>query len=157
MARKVIGYFENNGQAQWALRELKGKGYQEISILANERGEAAGSRDVGSSSAVISNEALAGGALGGLAGLALGAGAMVIPGIGPILALGPLAMTVSGAVSGGIAGALADYGIPEEHSHFFESKVREGYTVMVLKTDDHQTAEAGRVMKNFGARMVMVP
>ncbi|MEQ8199920.1 MAG: hypothetical protein ABRQ24_00700 [Syntrophomonadaceae bacterium] len=156
MANKVIGYFADNNQAHWALRELKSKGFREISILGNERGEDPGSRDISQSTSSWPSLDMSGETLGGLAGLALGAGAMVIPGIGPILALGPLAMTVGGAVSGGITDALVDYGIPEETSRFFEAKVREGNTVMVLKTDDHLTDEAARVMRNFGAQDVTI-
>jgi len=156
MSRRVIGYFEDNGQAHQALRELKDKGFNEISILANEKGDDTGNRDIGNSSSNLSSATMINAGLGGLAGLALGAGAMVVPGIGPILAIGPLAMTAAGAITGGLAGALADYGIPEDRSRFFESKLREGNTVMVLKADDNLTDEAARVMRNFGAREVTV-
>lgn len=156
MSRKVIGYFQDNGQARQALLELKDKGFNEISILANEKGDETGNRDIGTSSSNLTSAAMINTGLGGLAGLALGAGAMVVPGIGPILAIGPLAIAAAGAVTGGLAGALADYGIPEDRSLFFESKVREGNTVMVLKTDDNLTDEAVRLMRNFGARKVTV-
>ena len=156
MSRRVIGYFEDNGQAHQALRELKDKGFNEISILANEKGDETGYRDMGSSSSNLSSAAAINAGLGGLAGLALGAGAMVVPGIGPILAIGPLAMAAAGAITGGLAGALVDYGIPEDRSRFFESKVKEGNTVMVLKANDNLTDEAARVMRNFGAREVTV-
>ncbi len=44
-----------------------------------------------------------GGVLGGIAGLLAGAGALLIPGIGPIVAAGPFA-TTAGLVGGGLAG-----------------------------------------------------
>ena len=70
MSRRVIGYFEDNGQAHQALRELKNKGFQEISILANEKGDETGNRDIGTSSSNLSNAAMINGALGaGRAGL----------------------------------------------------------------------------------------
>lgn len=156
MDKRVIGYFEDNRQAEQALRELKGKGFNEISILGNEKGDQSGSRDSGRSTSTLSNGTMTGGALGGLAGLALGAGALTIPGIGPILALGPLAMVLGGAVTGGVAGALIDYGIPKDQSEFYESKIREGNTVMVLKADENQIDEVARVMRNFGAKDVRV-
>ncbi len=156
MDKRVIGYFEDNRQAEQALRELKGKGFHEISILGNEKSEQSGSRDSRRSTSTLSSGTMTGGALGGLAGLALGAGALTIPGIGPILALGPLAMVLGGAVTGGIAGALVDYGIPKEQSEFYEGKIREGNTVMVLKADEQQIDEVARVMRNFGAKDVRV-
>ncbi len=54
----------------------------------------------------LSDGTLTGGALGGLAGLALGAGALVIPGLGPIIAAGPLAGILTGALTGGVAGGF---------------------------------------------------
>lgn len=156
MDKRVIGYFEDNGQAEQALRELKGKGFHEISILGNEKGDQSGGRDTSRSSSILSSGTMTGGALGGLAGLAMGAGALTIPGIGPILALGPLAMTLGGAITGGVAGALVDYGIPKDQSEFYESKIKEGNTVMVLKADEHQIDEVARVMRNFGAKDVRV-
>ncbi len=91
-----------------------------------------------------------------MAGLALGAGALTIPGIGPILALGPLAATLGGVVTGGVAGALVDYGIPQERSDFYESKLREGNTVMVLVTDEYRTDEVAKIMRDFEAKDVQV-
>jgi uncharacterized membrane protein len=152
MEKRVIGYFDKNSEAEQALRELKEKGYNEISILGNEKNENQGRSN--DTTGYLSNGTMTGGAIGGLAGLALGAGALFIPGIGPILALGPLAATLSGAVTGGIAGALVDYGIPQERSDFYETKVREGNTVMVLKTDERKIDEAAGIMRNHGAKDV---
>ena len=50
-----------------------------------------------------------GGALGGIAGLLAGVGALLIPGIGPIVAAGPIAATLTGVVGGGLAGGLIDW------------------------------------------------
>jgi hypothetical protein len=52
----------------------------------------------------------AGALIGGIAGLAAGLGAMAIPGIGPVIAAGPLAVAIGsagiGAATGGVVGAL---------------------------------------------------
>jgi uncharacterized membrane protein len=86
----------------------------------------------------------------------MGAGALVIPGIGPILALGPLAAVLGGAVTGGIAGALVDYGIPEDRSSFYESKIKEGNTVMVVKADESKTDEVAQIFRSYEAKDVRV-
>ena len=156
MDKRIIGYFEDNDQAERALRELKEKGYREISILGNEKGERRGRGGDAQSSTHLNNGTMTGGAIGGLAGLALGAGALFIPGIGPILAMGPLAATLGGAVTGGVTGALVDYGIPEDRSSFYESKVKEGNTVMVVKADERKTDEIAHIMRNYGAKDVKV-
>jgi len=51
---------------------------------------------------------------------------------------------------------LIDYGIPKDRSDFYETKIREGNTVLVLKTDEQKTDEVARMMKNFGAKDVKV-
>jgi len=159
MDKKVIGYFADNGKAEEALRELKEKGFNEISILGHDKGDESGSkgRDNNSSFAgTLSNGTMTGGAIGGLAGLAMGAGLLAIPGIGPILALGPLAATLGGAITGGIGGALVDYGIPADRSNFYETKIKEGNTVMVLKTDENKTDEVAKILRAHGAQDVRV-
>lgn len=168
MEKRVIGYFKESNQAGQAANELKGKGFTEISILGNEnRGKENSSKDTNEMSFEnqnLSNGTVTGGTIGGLAGLGLGAGALgalgaaalLIPGIGPIVAMGPLAAALGGAVTGGIAGALVDYGIPEERSDFYETKIREGNTVLVLKTDEQKTDEVAKMMKNYGAKEVRV-
>lgn len=154
MAKRIIGYFEDTGNAEESLRECKQRGFNEISILGNEKQDETGIQGTGGSS--LSSGTMTGGALGGLAGLALGAGALVIPGIGPILALGPIAMGLGGAVTGGIAGALVDYGIPEDRSNFYEQKIREGNTIMIVKTDEGKTDEVAGIMRDHGAKDVRV-
>ncbi len=159
MDKRIIGYFEDNGQAEQALRELKQKGFNEISILGNEKGGQEGGRGRNNSTSFagnLSNGTMTGGALGGLAGLALGAGALFIPGIGPILALGPIAAGLGGALTGGIAGALVDYGIPQDRSDFYEAKIKEGNTIMVLKADESKTDEVAKIMRDHGAKDVRV-
>jgi len=158
--KKVIGYFEDNNQAQQAAQELKNQGYKEISILGNDDRGNQGQRDRrnnnGGMNMGLSSGTMTGGTLGGLAGLALGAGALAIPGLGPIIAMGPLAAAIGGAVTGGVAGALVDYGIPKEQSDYYESKLREGKTIMVIKTQQDKSDQVASIMKNYGAREVKV-
>jgi uncharacterized membrane protein len=161
MDKKVIGYFKDNGKAQEALRELKEKGFNEISILGNEKGDKSDDKsgNKGRNDATfgtLTSGTVTGGAVGGLAGLAMGAGLLFIPGIGPILALGPLAAALGGAVTGGIGGALIDYGIPADQSNFYETKIKEGNTVMVLKADEHKIDEVAKILRNHGAQDVKV-
>jgi hypothetical protein len=72
----------------------------------------------------------AGGVVGGVLGFLACAGAMVIPGIGPLIVAGPILSALSGAAIGatvgGIAGALIGMDIPEYEAKMFEGKVRDG-------------------------------
>lgn len=155
MEKRVIGYFEDSRQAEQAANDLKNKGFKEISILGSDEREGSKNRGQGGNQS-LSNGTMTGGAIGGLAGLALGAGALFIPGIGPIVAMGPLAAALGGAVSGGVAGALVDYGIPQERSQFYETKIKEGNTVMILKTGEDKTDKVAEIFRNFGAKDVRV-
>ncbi|MDD4347249.1 MAG: hypothetical protein PHZ11_10320, partial [Desulfitobacteriaceae bacterium] len=38
MGKKIIGYFQDSNQASQAVNELKAKGFNEISLLGNEKG-----------------------------------------------------------------------------------------------------------------------
>jgi hypothetical protein len=96
----------------------------------------------------------AGAAIGGIGGLLLGLGALAIPGIGPILAAGPIAAALAGAgigaVTGGIIGALVDLGIPEESAEVYAEGIRRGNVLVVVQVADNRTDEATRIMQQKG-------
>lgn len=85
--------------------------------------------------------AVLGGALGWLAGI----GAVAIPGVGPLIAAGPIAAALSGAAVGGavggIAGALIGMGIPEYEAKRYEGKVKGGGILISVHTEDGEEAE----------------
>ncbi len=102
----------------------------------------------------ISDGVISGGLLGGLAGLLIGAGSMIIPGLGIIAAAGPITGLLSGAVTGGIVGGLIDLGIPERESRQYESDIRQGKVLFSMKTDDDKVDRVTEVLRNSGARNV---
>lgn len=158
MSKTVIGVFSSRDQAEKAVAELRGKGFDnEISILAKED-KATPNRDENSvmfgGGDSAADGATTGGVLGGIAGLALGAGALAIPGIGPIIAAGPIAGLLSGAAAGGLAGGLADWGIPESRSRFYEGKVKEGGIVAAVKSSDDKIDMAADILRRNGAQDV---
>ena len=81
----------------------------------------------------------AGGAIGGTLGLLAGIGALAIPGVGPLIAAGPImgalaGLGVGGAV-GGLVGALIGMGIPEYEAKRYEGRVRDGGTLLSVHCD----------------------
>lgn len=98
----------------------------------------------------------AGGVIGGSLGLLAGIGALAIPGVGPLIAAGPImgalaGLGVGGAV-GGIVGALVGMGIPEFEAKRYESAVREGGTLLSVHCDtDPQIDQAKIALKETGA------
>ncbi len=104
----------------------------------------------------ISDGVISGGLLGGLAGLLIGAGSMIIPGLGIIAAAGPITGLLSGAVTGGIVGGLIDLGIPERESRQYESGIKQGKVLFSMKTDDDKVDHVTALLRNSGARSVNV-
>ena len=62
--------------------------------------------------------------------LLVGLGAFAIPGVGPIVAAGPIVATLTGAgvgaATGGILGGLTDLGVSENDAHTYAEGVRRG-------------------------------
>lgn len=102
----------------------------------------------------LADGTMTGGAIGGLSGLALGAGLLIIPGLGPIVAAGPLAGILTGALTGGIAGGLIDYGIPEEHSKEYEQKINEGKIIAIIHAEGERLEEVKALLREYGAREI---
>src|SRR5688500_1208940 len=98
MAKTVVGSFESYREAQQVVEALAqiGIARDHISIVArNEDGAAAKSPGTGDGGAAAASGAgkgaAAGGVLGGAAGLVVGLAGLAIPGIGPVIAAGPIA------------------------------------------------------------------
>ncbi len=81
----------------------------------------------------------------------VGAGALAIPGIGPIIAAGPIAAALSGAVAGSIAGGLIDWGIPAETSQKYEQSVAQGNILAVIRSDASKVQQAAQILRQNGA------
>ncbi|MDR9757272.1 MAG: hypothetical protein RJR35_11220 [Thermoanaerobacterales bacterium] len=83
MGSVVLGVFDSRDQAERAAQELRNKGFhKDISLVAkDEGGQIEETRMGGGEEGDTAIEGVTtGGALGGLAGLAAGAGALAIPG-----------------------------------------------------------------------------
>ncbi len=157
MSKVVIGSFHDRDSAESAIQELKNQGLgRDLSLVTrDDEGEpGVENRGVSYSDQNLAEGSITGGALGGIAGMLAGAGALLIPGIGPILAAGPLAASLTGIVTGGIAGGLVDYGIPEERSEFYEEQVRQGSILVSLKSSSEKVDAAADILREYGAEDV---
>jgi hypothetical protein len=87
------------------------------------------------------------------AGLLASLGVLAIPGIGPLVAAGVLATTLAtaaaGTVTGGLLGALIDYGVSPEHAEVYAENVRRGGTLVSVKADGERLAEAEEIMQEY--------
>ena len=98
----------------------------------------------------------AGGAIGGTLGVLAGIGALAIPGVGPLIAAGPImaglaGLGIGGAV-GGIVGALVGMGIPEYEAKRYEGQVKGGGTLLSVHCDtSEEISRAKDLLKSTGA------
>ncbi len=91
---------------------------------------------------------------GSVIGGTLGAvAAMLIPGIGPILAGGLLAATFGGAAIGGIAGGFLSMGVPEQRARYYEQQFQSGHIIVTVKAGDRQQ-QALNTLRHYGATEV---
>lgn len=101
---------------------------------------------------------------GGVAGLGVGAalgwlagiGALAIPGVGPLIAAGPimgaLAGGAVGGATGGIIGALVGMGIPEFEAKRYDAKIREGNILISVHTEDSKQRDVAKdIFKRLNA------
>lgn len=152
--QKVLGTFPNSDAAEKAVSQMRQKGFdKDISIIARDKNREKNQYTTMNNDN-ITNGTATGGVLGALAGLAVGAGALTIPGLGPMIAAGPIAGFFSGTATGGIAGGMVDYGIPEDRSKFYEAKIKQGSILVTVQAADNQVNEAADTLRRFGAQDV---
>jgi hypothetical protein len=98
-----------------------------------------------------------GGVIGGTLGLLAGIGALAIPGIGPLIAAGPIMTALAGlgagGAVGGVVGALVGMGIPEYEAKRYEGAVKGGGTLLSVHcSSSDEVALAKQALKETGAR-----
>lgn len=159
MVKTVIGSFDSVDEANRALRDLRTAGFLEsdINLVANnvQRGISKEPRLTTASEHPAATGAAAGGALGGAAGLAASLMGLAIPGIGPILAAGPIVAALAGAgagaVAGGLIGGLTELGIEKSHAEIYAEAVRRGGSLVTVRTDESREDEVTRILRDAGA------
>jgi hypothetical protein len=107
----------------------------------------------------VTSGVVAGGITGGVLGLLTGLGALAIPGLGPLIAAGPIVAALAGAGAvgtlGGIVGALVGMGIPEYEAKRYEGRMREGGVLLSVHCDsDDWVKRAKDILHHTGAQEV---
>jgi hypothetical protein len=159
----AFGIYQTQLDVEYTVDALRTEGFRntDVSVLFSEN---QGTKDF----AVESNTkapggsaagATTGGVIGGVLGWLAGIGALAIPGVGPLIAAGPIlaalaGVGVGGAV-GGIAGALIGMGIPEYEAKRYEGRVRDGGILLSVHCDDRNwTVKAKQILERTGAQDV---
>src|SRR6478672_4786646 len=140
----IFGIVKSHSQAEQIVEGLQNAGFpaSEISVLLPDN---EGKHDIGHVKATKAPEgattgATAGGVTGGVIGLLAGIGALAIPGVGPLIAAGPIMAALSGAAiggtTGGVVGGLIGLGIPEIEAKRYEAKLKAGNYLIAVHTRD---------------------
>jgi len=162
MSKKaVICIASSETQAEAIVDRLKSTGFSnsDISVLFPDK---RGTKDFAHEHHTKAPEgattgASAGGVVGGALGWLAGIGALAIPGVGPLIAAGPIMAALSGAAVGaavgGITGALVGLGIPEYEAKRYEGKIKSGNILIAVHSEDsEQTKQAKAIFEEFGAQ-----
>ncbi|WP_422486572.1 general stress protein [Gudongella sp. DL1XJH-153] len=142
----LVGVFGMVEEAVEVIKRLKESGYREdeITLVVKddeklERIEDEVDVDVEAQGFTekVAGGAAIGGTLGGLYAALPALGLVTVPGIGPILAAGPIAGVlggiVAGSVTGGLIGALVELGVDEEDAKNYEYLVEEGKILILVE------------------------
>src|ERR1700750_1405698 len=155
----AYGIYPSNTAAEGAVDQLVAAGFskQDVSVLMADR---KGSKDFAAEKNTKAPEGATtgvgvGGAVGGTLGLLAGIGALAIPGVGTLIAAGPImgalaGLGVGGAV-GGLVGALVGMGIPEYEAKRYEGRVKDGGVLLSVHCDSsEEVSRAKDVLKAAG-------
>jgi len=155
----VFGIYSRRNAVEGAADLLARSGFPvtDISVLLPN---GLGTSEIGTEKATKAPEGAAAGAgsgavLGGTLGLLAGIGALAIPGVGPLIAAGPIMATLAGigvgGTVGGFAGALIGLGIPEYEAKRYEGRLQKGGILLSVHCDTSEEIELAKdIMERTG-------
>ena len=157
--RTAAGVFRDRDDAKRAIDELKDAGFRDsqIGYAARDDRNGALDRDTNAEkSGDTASGAVAGAVTGGVLGAVAGAAAaLLIPGVGPVVAGGILASALGGAAigaaGGGIIGALMNSGVEEHEARYYDEEFRRGGTVVTVQSGADRYDEAMAILRRNGA------
>jgi hypothetical protein len=163
--KSIAGIFIAREEAVQAARELQSLGFdgRDITVLS----PGARMQELAAVPAEDAEQPGMGKAVGGVVGGALGLGtgaiigSLLLPGIGPVLAVtfGAAAAGIGGALAGAAAGGVFEdmltRGVPKDEIFFYEDALRKNHTVLIALCDNDEKVEATRaVLRRYGAESV---
>ncbi len=159
----VFGIYPDRVSVEEAVEALRASGFRgtDISVLFQDN---QGTKDFAHEKNTKAPEgATAGGIVGGISGGVLGwltgIGALAIPGLGPLVAAGPIVAALAGVGAagavGGIIGGLVGMGVPEYEAKRFEGRIKQGGVLMSVHCDnDDWVKRAKELLRRTGAEGV---
>jgi hypothetical protein len=158
----VLALFTDAAAAAHAARGLRALGVarERVSIVARSHDEEGlVARAAGASPGSEIEDSAPASRLGELSGHVLAAIALVMPGIGPIVADGPLSAGLgeaAGHLAGGVADTLEKAGLPAATARQWETRIAEGAFLVGAHVGELHVTGAREAMRQAGAREVEV-
>ena len=158
MAKAIICVVRTENEAEQLVNRLKEAEFsaQEVSIVTQDRRQERGLTDEARKTRVESMAAgaVAGGLLVGGLGWLAGIVALAIPGIGPLIAAGPIVAALGDAAIGGafgvVGGAILGMRMPDHLARYYEEALQNGHSLIAVHTDDPVKRQKGREIFQAG-------
>jgi hypothetical protein len=149
----AIGGFKDAGFSASAISVLAPNGSRYKDVLAEKNTKAPRGAAFGAGS---------GAAVGGALGWLVGVGALAIPGIGPVIAAGPLVTALAGigigGALGGFAGSLVGMGMSEVEAKEYEGRLMKGGVLVAIHCENAEEIQrAKEIMEITGAEEIAAP
>jgi hypothetical protein len=161
MTKTVVGVYGDEERAERAFRDLVDVGFarDDVSVVAEEHegptGKVRDRHEESRAGAGAATGAGVGAAIGGAGGLMAGLGLLAIPGLGPIIAAGPIVAALTGAgvgaAAGGLAGGLIGLGIPKDQAGTYAEAVRRGGYLVIVNAPDQDASRAADILERHDA------
>jgi Heat induced stress protein YflT domain len=152
----VVAVYDTPDQATKAIERLVNAGFpaNRVSIIGQSLQSEVQLNGFVSTGDIAKTGAAAGAWVGGLFGLLTGVAALFIPGVGPVLAIGPLASTVVGATEGavgaGVLGAILGYFVSKKHIPKYTQYLTAGKSLVVVHGTPDDVRRAQEIMQQAG-------
>lgn len=154
--RTVIGVFEQREKAEAAYQDLREAGVptDDISVIHKPEG---GRPEFGVEQTQTGKTTAAATGAGLVIGGIVGAALLAVPGVGPLLAAGPITLVLGGIGIGGSLGALlgsiVGLGVPTEQAKAYEQAIRDGGVFIAVRAAEGQMVhDVCRLLRQHGAQ-----
>jgi uncharacterized membrane protein len=158
--RSVVAVYPDHSAAERAVRQLHEAGVDlgDLSIVGRDFRETEEPYGLVSRGDYVKAGAETGSLFGGLLGLCVGAGFLVLPGLGLVVVAGPLAAAllagiegaVAGTALGSLAGALVGWNVPKDRALKYEEHVKGGKFLVFVRSNPEVVARARSLLVDQG-------
>ena len=162
--KSVFGIYEDWESAKGALVELQEFGFtnRDLSILVNAENaekDALAPEKHTKTPQGLAVGAASGAMIGGSLGLLAGLGALVVPGVGPMLAVGPILSALTGmgmgGAAGGIVGVFIGVGIPKHEANYLQEAIQQGGILVAVHVEEMDLKIKGsEILRKHGSSEV---